>query len=72
MASKRVIQITISDPATVLLLQRYRQFLVEEESVGGSMQQIVEGIALAFMDEHDSFRAWCTKRAPADTTETHV
>lgn len=72
MARKRVIQITISDPGTVLLLQSYRKFLVEEESVDGSMQQIVEGMALAFMDEHDGFRAWCTNRALADAQETRA
>lgn len=63
MARKRVIEISISDPETILLLQSYRQFLVEEDGVNGTMQQIVEGMALTFMDDHDDFRAWCRKRA---------
>lgn len=72
MAQQRVIEITISDPKTVLLLRSYRKFLAEEDGVKGSMQQIVEGMALAFMDDHDNFRAWCTKRALAATRGTHA
>ena len=72
MARERVIEITINDPATVLQLQRYRQFLAEEDGVNGSMEQIIEGMALAFMDEHDNFRVWCTKHATATAKGVHA
>ena len=72
MAHKRVIEISISDPETILLLQCYHQFLAEEDGVTGSMGKIVEGMALAFMDEHDNFRAWCTKRALATSGGTQA
>lgn len=72
MARERVIEITINDPETVLQLQRYRQFLADEDGVNGSMEQIIEGIALAFMDEHDNFRAWCTKQALANAEGAHA
>lgn len=65
MARPRVIEITISDPATILLLRRYRQFLAEQDCVEGSMGQIVEGMALAFMDDHERFGDWCRQRALA-------
>lgn len=73
MARPRVIEIRISDPETVLLLERYRQFLAEEDCVEGSMGQIVEGMVLAFLDDHVRFGAWCKQRAlAASNGETHA
>ena len=72
MARQKVIEITISDPETVLLLRGYRRFLAEEDGVRGSMQQIIEGMALAFMDDHDNFRTWCAKRALSAPRGAHA
>ena len=73
MARPRVIEIRISDPETVLLLERYRQFLAEEDCVEGSMRQIVEGMALAFLDDHERFGTWCKQHAlAASNGETHT
>lgn len=55
--------ITINDPETILKLQRYRQFLAEEDVVDGSMDQIAEGMMLGHMGDHDRFLDWCVSNA---------
>jgi len=53
------LMITIEDPDTILLLQKYRRFIAQEDAVDGSMDEIAEGLILGLLDEHRRFASWC-------------
>lgn len=57
-------QITITDPATIDLLQRYAQYLEKVDGVTGTMDQLAEGMILGFLDEHTQFRWWDKRHQP--------
>ncbi len=69
-----MLTITISDPDTIALLQKYQRFIEQTDSVDGSLDQIAEGLILGSIDEHPQFTQWRFEArthtaAPAPTIE---
>ncbi|PPU05233.1 hypothetical protein XacyCFBP2565_21975 [Xanthomonas arboricola pv. corylina] len=52
------VTIKINDPQTIELLQSYSQFLSQVDGVGGTLDDVAEGIVFALLDEHMRFRQW--------------
>lgn len=50
--------IEISDPDTVLLINDYIRYLRQVDGIKGSMDQVAESMLLGFIDEHAQFRCW--------------
>lgn len=50
--------IEISDPDTVLLINDYIRYLKQVDGVRGSADQVAESMLLGFIDEHTQFRNW--------------
>jgi len=59
------ITVTITDPATIQLLARYRQFIAQEDQVEGTLDQAAEGLILGCLDEHHRFNTWCQDQPAA-------
>jgi hypothetical protein len=53
-----VLVITITDPETVVLLERYRQYVDQVDGERGTLDQLAEGLMLGMLDEHNRFREW--------------
>lgn len=62
------ITVTITDPATIQLLARYRQFIAQEDQVEGTLDQAAEGLILGCLDEHDRFNTWCHDQPAAQAS----
>ena len=50
--------IQISDPDTISLINDYVQYLSQVDGIRGSADQIAESMVLGFIDEHTQFRSW--------------
>ncbi|MDI9239449.1 hypothetical protein QLQ15_11095 [Lysobacter sp. LF1] len=50
--------ISITDPDTVVLLERYRQYVDQVDGEKGTLDQLAEGLMLGMLDEHNRFREW--------------
>ncbi|HET6432976.1 hypothetical protein [Dyella sp.] len=48
------------------MLDLYCKYLDQEEGLRASMDDIVEGIVLYFLDEHPQFRDWNFRRRSPD------
>lgn len=51
--------INITDPQTIALLQKYRQYVSQVERVDGSLDEIAQGLVIGCIDENSEFRHWC-------------
>ena len=49
---------SITDPDTVALLERYRQYVDQVDGQKGTLDQLAEGLMLGMLDEHNRFREW--------------
>lgn len=54
--------ITVTDPATIDLLARYRQFIKDEDGTGGSITEMIEGLVVGCLDDHERFTSWCRRQ----------
>lgn len=55
---RHFVDIEISDPDTVLLINDYIRYLKQVDGVRGSADQVAESMLLGFIDEHTQFRNW--------------
>lgn len=53
--------ITISDPETIALLDRYKKYVGEIDGVRGTIDQLAEGLMLGSLDLHNRFQRWSSK-----------
>lgn len=69
--------ITVTDPATIELLAQYRRFIESEDGTKGTITEVVEGLIVGCMDDHQRFAMWrrnnngkatATAAAPANVT----
>lgn len=64
--------LTITDPATIEMLVRYKTFLKVEDEAAGSMNEIAEGLIVGFLDGHDRFADWRHSAATAAAQPTYA
>jgi hypothetical protein len=50
--------ITVTDPDTIKLLAKYRQFIKDEDGARGTATEAVEGLIIASLDDHERFANW--------------
>ena len=50
--------ITISDPETIALLDRYKEYVGKIDGVRGTIDQLAEGLMLGSLDLHNRFQRW--------------
>ena len=50
--------VTFKDPETIALVMRYAQFMEQRDGVGGTIEQVAEGLIIGYLDEHPSFVQW--------------
>jgi len=50
--------VTITDPATIELLYRYRHYVEQVDDVRASVEQLTEGLVIGLLDGHDRFNSW--------------
>lgn len=55
--------ITVTDPATIELLAKYRQFIKDEDGARGSIAEVVEGLIVGGLDTHERFSHWRRSKA---------
>lgn len=55
--------ITVTDPATIELLAKYRQFIKDEDGARGTIAQAAEGLIIGSLDTHERFANWRRRRA---------
>lgn len=59
--------IEISDPDTVSLINDYVRYLRQVDGVNGSTHEVAESMVLGFVDEHAQFRNWRRMQAQSRT-----
>jgi hypothetical protein len=64
--------ITVTDPATIQLLARYRQFIKDEDGARGSIAEVVEGLIVGQLDGHERFAHWRRTNSSGPTTMKNV
>lgn len=53
------LHITITDPRTIALFHRYRQYLERVQEVEGTIEQVAELCMYSSLDEDHEFQTWC-------------